>query len=72
MGEIALLVFYFVSIEHFVEHLKMMHGDFVIALINSFIHMAALMLGYKSMKSTKIIPQLTFRLSSTDQQSSNA
>ena len=45
--------------EHFfVEQFKMMHGDFVISLINGFTHMAALMLEYKLIKSTKITPRL--------------
>lgn len=62
----------FVSMEHFfVEQLKMTHGDFVISLINGFIHMAAVMLDYKLMKSTKIIPRLTSILSSTNQPGSS-
>ena len=62
----------FVSVEHFfIEQFKMTHGDFVISLINGFIHVAALMLDYKLMKSTKIIPLLTFMLSSTNQPSSS-
>lgn len=62
----------FVSMERFlVEQFKTMHGDFVISLINGYIHMAALMLDYNSMKSTKIIPRLTSMLSSTNQPSSS-
>lgn len=66
MGKKALLVFYFASIELSAEQLKRMPGGFVISL-NSFTHMSALMLEYKLMRSIKIIPQLTFTLSSSDQ-----